>query len=295
MRCTHLIFATQCDAHFPRVSLLPGPAFFSYGAPCQETYFRKHLFYARLLESLAPVVRGWLSTILALRPPLSDELVVGVHVRVHDAAFDWPVVAPLPRSPGESLSPAAAPQLFDAAAPLRLFETALSELRQHLDQRVHFFIASNSEEAKNRLVGLFGGAACTSVNNSPYASSGGAMVNRTDPRAVQRALLDLVLLSRSALLVHSFGSSFGEEAAAVHLAPSVRLRVGGHILGAELSAPHCNNAVFENGLAVARAARATARTCSEESGEAGSVCTSIVIRSPCERFIQAWGVSDVFC
>jgi hypothetical protein len=230
--------------------------------------------------------------------------VVGVHVRTHDATFDWPVVAPLPRSPGES-APAAA-QLFDAAAPLRLFEKAVVELRQHLHRRVHFFIASNSEETKNHLVGFLGGDVCTAVNNSDYSSAGGAMANRTDPRAVQRALLDFALLSRCALLVHSFGSSFGEEAAVVRLAPSVRLRVGGHILGADLSAPHCNNAVFENGLAVVPEALAqlsgaanltevTAHTCLEKSGERGSTCNSVVTRSPCEKFIQAWGISYVFC
>ena len=290
-------------------SCLTGPAFFSYGASCQETYHRKRMFYARLFDSLAPVVNGWLSNLFAQRPQLSDELVVGVHVRSHDATFDWPVVTPQPSSSNEqgvSATASGTHQVFDDAAPVFLFEQAIVEMRRHFRRRVHFFVASNSEYAKNYLVDKFGLDVCTAVNNGAYALTGSAMVNRTDVHAVQRGLLDLVLLSRSALIVHSFGSSFGEEAAIARLVPSIRLRVGGHLFGVDLSMPHCNNAVFENGLKVAQEVAASqlsggsnelsaTKTCSEEECATGVVHTSVVTRAPCERVVKSWGIAGIFC
>jgi hypothetical protein len=189
-----------------------------------------------------------------------------------------------------------------------LFEQAMAELGKRFQERLHFFIASNSEDAKNHLVGMFGADACTALNNAAYAPSGSTMANRTDTRAVQRGLLDLVLLSRSALVVHSFGSSFGEEAAVAHLVPSVRLRVGGHLFGVDLSMPHCNNAVFENGFKVAqeitrfqqeadsdRTMASATDACLKDDCGSGVVRASVVTRSPCEQVVRSWGISGVFC
>ena len=66
--------------------------------------------------------------------------------------------------------------------------------------------------------------------------------------------------ARSSLCGHSFGSSFAEEAAAANSAPSIRLRVGGHIYGVDASYRHCNNAIIEHSYEIATAYRSAALT-----------------------------------
>jgi hypothetical protein len=221
---------------------------------------------------------------------------------------------------------------FEDVAPLASFEQAIRELIAHLPE-VKFFLASNSEAVKASLVNTFGAARIVTIDNGHYAASSsnsssssvGAgednnscssnnslFSDRLRSDSVQRGLLDFVLLSHCALIVHGFGSSFAEEAAIPNLTPSVRLRSGGHLLGPDLSFPFCNNPVIENGVNLfdeAMAAILPAGSSPEPDGggrsrcfrdessllERGEVCTRFATRSPCMSFQRAWGMSNVYC
>mgnify|MGYP007125884600 CR=1 FL=1 len=59
----------------------------------------------------------------------------------------------------------------------------------------------------------------------------GERANLEDLAKTDAALADWLVLGDAALVLHTFGSSFGEESASRNGVPSVRLRSGGHVLG----------------------------------------------------------------
>ena len=83
-------------------------------------------------------------------------------------------------------------------------------------------------------------------------------------------MIDWTLLSRTAMLLGSYWSSFSEEAALVHQIPRVQMRVDGNILGFDVSQPNCR---FPWDL------------------EPGEVFTLNL----CEAFSAAWGIRPVYC
>jgi hypothetical protein len=301
------------------VVMRPGSIFVPHGGSCQEHYHRKRLFYRALLTSLSSDVSAWLQTIsqhslVRTGRFLSQRLLIGIHVRVHDQAHDWPVVAPQPTKPDSTGAASESDdsalvqeaQTFDAVAPLQMFADAMTALISHIPT-VHFFVASNSESAKGKLVEVFGKERVSSINNSAFS-------NRSSAVGVKRALVDFVLLSQSVLVVHGYGSSFGEEAAAVNLSPALRLRIGGHVYGVDVSFPFCNNAVFENGYNAAQRSwakfagtsstslnvpdKSTEEVCYRDAsfeGERDRICTATAQRSPCLFFQRGWGIPGVYC
>lgn len=228
------------------VLMRPGSFFAPRGTSCQEHYFRKRNFYRMLLSALQNDVQKWVDRISAYSVgknglPLSQHLLVGIHIRVHDEAHDWPVVAPQ-TTPSESsgntgndskIKIVQEAQTFDAVASQSMFIEAMGALYSHING-IHFFVASNSEAAKQSLVDTFGVEIVSTINNSEY-------LNRSSAIAIKRALVDFIMLSESSLIVHGYGSSFGEEAAAVNMIPSVRIRVGGHVYGIDLNKQFCNS------------------------------------------------------
>lgn len=299
-----------------------GSIFVAQKGSCQEYYHRKRQFYRALLASLSQDVELWvqktLHSIDATGRLLSQRLLVGVHVRVFDGKHDWPVVAPQPveegrndvngdsslwvdendrdtggtsssqTDDGEALIIQEA-QTFDAVAPLPLFVQVMSALLRHIPT-VHFFVASNYEGAKGELVGMFGAHRASSIDNRGFS-------NRSSVDGVKRALVDFIVLGHCALVVHGFGSSFGEEAAAIHLVPTLRLRIGGHIYGADVSFPFCNNAIFENGYNAAQRALGKFTSMGTQQAETAEAQRPVLSRqqvTSIDRFPQSVGQGGAY-
>lgn len=329
---------------YPVVVAKTSGFFVRWGLTCQEYYSRKRDFYRGALASLAAPVEAWRRDVLSTEfgNHVRAGVVVGVHVRAYDDAYDWPVVPPQPQqreeegeggegggrgtvasgvevgaageiggggggggdgsggSSSASISAAGA-QTFEAVAPLGLFVESM----QHILQRrpdTHFFVASNSPAVKQQLFGLFPGRVTSVSNEGGYAERGTV-------EGVQRAVVDWALLTDAKLLVHSFGSSFAEEAAGATLAPSVRMRAGGHVYGVDLEFPTCNNALLEHQYRVTGRRRAALeagyrfevddqgcyKDASFKHGE-DVRCGSVATRRPCEKFHDSgWGVPGVYC
>ena len=270
--------------------------FAAVNVSCQEFFARKRRLYAALAAAAAPDVRRDLR---ALDASLGGgtRLVIGLHVRVFDAAHDWPVVAP---QPGEAHSSGRA-VTWDDAAPVALhLDAARAALARH--PRALLFVCSNDERVKHEAVRRFGADVAVAVDNSRFQRAD-ARDNRDGVRA---ALLDWLTLGDAALVLHTFGSSFGEEAAAIKGMPSIRLRSGGHVLGVDSSRPYCNHPLFENADVQAAhtsegadgefdAARPL-RCYAEAAAQGGAdVCTRPLRRSKCHTAIAAWGIPDVYC
>jgi len=206
--------------------------------PCTTYYERKQIVYQRLISSLQPALQSDVTTVLAV---LQAPQMFGIHFRSFDERHDWPVVAPqsgLLNKDGElTEGDASRAGQWNDVAPLSSFLTTMKTLHQTFPTAL-FFVASNSAMAKRTLVDAFPKGVVFTLN---HAAAEGDLSSRSDVTAVQLALIDFVVLARAELIVHSFGSSFGEEAAAVEGVASVRVRVGGDIWGVDVSKTQCNN------------------------------------------------------
>jgi len=273
---------------------------------CQEYYFRKQSFY-RSLE----LQEGIANEFQALKRKVLDKsLVVGVHVRLFDSVHDWATIPP----PSDSTRREAL--IFDEAAPLYLFVQAMQQMLDRYP-RIKFYVASNSKAAKQALVGHFSNDVVIAVD-FPMRT-----LTRDSRIGIQIALLEWMVLAHTAIILHSFGSSYAEEAAQLHLIPTIRIRKGGNVMGPDLTLPFCNNHVIGNQVAKSFT-NATAQehssskknlksglpyigdfdrtflthygelSCFEDEFQ-GEVCTKPYKTKLCRKIIESWGVSPVYC
>lgn len=154
-------------------------------------------------------------------PRVDAPELVGLHVRKFDASYDWPVVAA-----------SGVAQRFDDDVEMH-FAAAEQVLAHRPNAKL--FVASNDPDVKRAALRRFGDRALVAIGPTSR-----------DKHGIYAALLDLAILSRASLILHTFGSSFGEEAAAATNTPSVRLRRDGHVVGVDLDKPNCHHPLFHN-------------------------------------------------
>ncbi|GMI49299.1 hypothetical protein TrCOL_g5200 [Triparma columacea] len=125
----------------------------------------------------------------------------------------------------------------------------------------------------------------------------GDLVERGDRVEVVKGFVDWVVLGKCGMIVHSFGSSFGEEAAVVGLRDSLRIRKGGNIVGVDTSREFCGNPQVE----VDFVKRNTAEGDKEGllrcyvDGRGREVCSPKLRKRKCGEFTDKWGVEDAYC
>ena len=109
-------------------------------------------------------------------------------------------------------------------------------------------------------------------------------------------MLEFEILSMCDLILHSFGSSFGEEAASVNMVPSVRLRSGGSIGGVDLERVFCGNNQLINlrGVRVQGEEGGEGEVCFED-GTGKQVCQRKIQKVKCAGVEEQWGLVDVYC
>ena len=88
------------------------------------------------------------------------------------------------------------------------------------------------------------------------------------------------------MVLHTFGSSFGEESASRNGVPSVRLRSGGHVLGVDINKDSCGH------VGMRAAETEGEHHCFDQAG--AQVCSPPLELKPC-AMEEAWGLPDVFC
>ena len=99
-------------------------------------------------------------------------------------------------------------------------------------------------------------------------------------------MADWLVLGDAALVLHTFGSSFGEESASRNGVPSVRLRSGGHVLGVDINRDSCGH------VGMRAAETQGSEHCFEQAG--AQVCSPPLELKPC-AMEEPWGLPDVFC
>lgn len=225
------------------------------GQPCQQ-YLVMHSAFLSQLQPIAEVrrlVRDFIDDYF------SSNVMIGVHVRVHDPAQDWAVVPPLMGNPeAKQFGDGATLQHFaDAMQKIQAKFSPLSnplssaiesvsgatesapeprvydreELRS--TSSVRFFVASNSEDVKRQLINAFPGS----------LSISGAY-DRNSTAGIKFALVEWLILAESALLLNTYGSSFAAEAALLHQRPLVGVWDGRLIHHCSVLLPHCGHMQF---------------------------------------------------
>ena len=291
------------------------------GQHCADALHRKRTFYAGLRGGASAAVRAIVArTERAHR--LRDRLSVGVHVRRDDAGMrnggsDWPtVMSQRGGAVGERLG-------FDEAAPLPAFARLLREVRAHFPaspaaraagRGLAVVAASNDAAALRELAALVGGGGGGEHDDDDDSSgdNSGSLVTvddgagalrgvRGSPAGMQLALAEWILLSRTSLVIHTHGSTFGQEAALIDARPSLRVASGKAVLVEPV--PHarfCGDLVLERseggGIKTECVAFSGVGIDGELPEKPEVRChETAVLRKRCDRATQGWGVTNVFC
>jgi hypothetical protein len=175
-------------------------------------YLSDKAYLYQLLQPTAAVA----SLVNSASINLETGLLVGVHVRAFDERYDWPVVSPSLDQNTVDISGATGPQpavynlqskRFDQAASLDVFVTIMNDLIV-LHPSVRFFLASNSAEAKQRIVQHFGADRILTLDQNTRLGE------RESVHSIVTAAAEFHLLGMTDVVVHTRGSSFAREAAA---------------------------------------------------------------------------------
>lgn len=184
---------------------------------------------SKFLSNLVPLpsIR---KTIASLRDHNDDFIVIGMHIRVFDEAFDWEIVPPLMNSHEA--------ERFGVGATVGDFLQVIRALLQgEAGHRIRFFVSSNDNAAKETL------------KNTPdiadkivtLTSESSENYDRATTKGQLFALTDFMALANTNLVVHTYFSSFAEEASYVHGVPLVGLWYGSQVLYNHMLLPLCGH------------------------------------------------------
>ena len=211
------------------------------GTPCTDYLFAKSTFYRGLRPSPEVMGRmyteGYGDSTLGFK---SIDRVVGIHIRAYDSTYDWAVVTPATENMDINTSTALR---FDEASPLSAFVHVMDEIL-HTYPTTKFFIASNSVLAKDYIKSHFGSNVVITIDAVTVATSV-SLDDRSSEASMLLAAAEFFLLSACAYVVHSRGSSYAKEAAAIHMRPVVDISVENEhktlirLLTQDASLPHC--------------------------------------------------------
>lgn len=209
---------------------------------CEDYLALKRWFYSWLEPG--PVVRPLLQHLQSshskfMTSEATDTISIGVHLRIFEESFDWAMVAPRHEATEAVLSISSggngeeSPHVVRSASLVQVVKKAetfdhdvsdpvtrtirnvVNNLRQfHGQKRVQVFVASNSLQAKEKLLHELG-----EENVLVLLPSDPVLLNRNSPYAVSLAVAEFFLLSKSSIIIHSHASSFAREAAAVRTIP----------------------------------------------------------------------------
>jgi hypothetical protein len=273
--------------------------------PCADYYAAKSEIYKVLRSCLLLSLSETASSTVSSIRPTNGGRIVGVHYREYDSHHDWAVVPPqssllnsagaIPSqvagggsNSGTEAAPEAAEQ-WPQVSPLSSF---LANMRALLarDPGLNFFVASNSAAAKSALVDAFPADVVYTLSYNRAGSSD--LISRSEVSSIQLAAIDFFVLAASDFIVHSFGSSFGEEAAVVNLLPSVRIREGGDIYGVDTNLPSCNNNQL---ISLRILEEAAAEKVCYEDGTGRRICQPKLQKNLCSSVMAEWGLGNVYC
>jgi hypothetical protein len=205
---------------------------------------------------------------------------IGVHYRAHNSNYDWNVVSPF-NSNGAAVG-------FGDGASTADFERILHNISiafTSIDSNgksfpLHrFFLASNSDEAKQYLIKKFPE---TVIISGDYS--------RNHPDGIYFALLEWLLLSESTLLINTYGSSFAVESAAVNMRPILGVWGGTLIAYNDVHLPYCGHIQYLSTYS----RHGIDGSYREGTIDNREIKSRSVLLKVCSHF-KDWGLHEVYC
>lgn len=284
---------------------------------CQENYKAKSRLYKQLkpVKSIQDNLFRFKKMFKQTFEGFFSTVVVGVHIRAYDERYDWRVVTPpafkiesdsqvvspdgtvLDTFPGAEAEHLEAPaERFDQASPLVAFESIMTSI---LEQRknIRFYVSSNSPELRTRLKDdLRGrwGPNTIMPNPSDEVANPFKVGDRSSLEGIHLAVMDFILLSETDYILHSRGSSFAKEAAAIRSIPLIDVTTFSSdedqeplgIVTQVAKLPYCGASEYHRALSPLN----TKRVCYDESfsdhetGKANSrsMCTTVWTLCRCQ-------------
>jgi hypothetical protein len=165
---------------------------------------------------------------------------VGIHYRDHDQTHDWEIIPP-PTSSNENQGSQKALKFGDGAT-IDDFVHIMSAIERHFSHvnaegnlitTVRFYIASNNMTIKQIFLEKF-----------PSAITIYGDHNRMSDEGIKLALIDWLMLSESAMIINTYGSSYSQEAARRKMIPLVRIYNHQPIFVDDVRLPSCGCVKF---------------------------------------------------
>eukprot|EP01038_Epipyxis_sp_PR26KG_P006530 gene6530-8972_t len=243
--------------------------------PCHQYIIKHSQFLSRLKpsnyiqETVDEVVNNY----------FNDSIMIGIHFRGHDSRYDWAVVPPMLSTEANKFGEGAT--IEDFANTMLKLQNKLSYYRSDgtLIRSCRFFIAANKFEYKQQLLELFPNSVALVGSQDRDTSIG-----------VEFALIEWYLLSKSALILNTHGSSFAEEASLVNLVPLIGIWEGYVIHTMSLYHPYCGHKLFYTSYNKAKLVHGS----DYSEGDVRMVKSIQITMLPC-RHMAEWGLEVVYC
>lgn len=234
---------------------------------------------SRFLSSLVPVESTRLLLDQMTSQFFQDRLMVGFHIRWHDQRHDWEIVPPM--IDGNEGEGAAQALPFGQGAGVSDFEVLMHQISNHYPaESVRFLVTSNNLSVKQDILSKFG--------ESVVAING--PLDRTTREGMDFAVLEFFALARSDLVIHTYGSTFAEEAVAMRGVPLVGIWNSASIFAQDARLAHCGHMQFMN-LA---SQNSIPFTYTEGTKDQRSLDQPYYPIFKCPM-LSEWGIKDLFC
>ena len=258
---------------------------------CLDFFMYKKHFYKSFILS-----QSIQHSINKIWSALKGRVIVGIHIRKTDEKHDWPTVAST--VPKTFLN-------FNDVVSNSQYINVMKQISIHIPN-VYFYIASNSIETKEFFKTQEKAEEHEAYfkNKFYFLDIPDQKLNRYSLDGMELAIVEFYILSKTELIISTYGSSFGQEASFLGSIPELLLRNGGYIYHENnILLPNCNN----DQIAAINTDGSTVITKEEHvvkysNGNLVITPSSNKNNQPfnvkkvaCESFKLLWGVDDVYC
>jgi hypothetical protein len=172
------------------------------GISCQQYFSMRSNFYSSLIP--VPFVRESIQDIH--NNYFSKHILIGIHYRAHEENFDWQVVPPrVQQTEANKFGQGANEQDFERLMTLIDRKFTYIDKNGQVHKTYKFYIATNSPQSKDFFHDKFPETS-VSINETLIRSSA---------KGSLYSLVDWLMLSKAAIIINTYGSSFATEASQV--------------------------------------------------------------------------------
>lgn len=260
--------------------------------PCSVYKSLRGKFFRSLVP--VPIVQSTVDSLY--RDVFEDQVVVGVHIRVHNQMYDWPMVA---------MAGATEAKRLGEDIPITHYASVMQRIYRHFgvpdspntnreneeeppfghlpsQSRVRFYLISNDDDTKAQLLEYVPGGSVFVAKLHDYS--------RSSVEGIQCALVEFLLMARSQLIIQTYGSSFSLEAAAVGDIPLASITSEGIVFRDTRTHQYCGDPLLAKSHLLDDHSLPEA-VVYEGTFDRRAVSVKFTMLYPCKD-LQNWGLED---